>query len=94
MPVKLALFVAPLSIASRLATDNIRSGIKRVAPDAFELEIVDVFEQPSRALQERVLVTPTLLAAANGLRVVGDLSEEGLLDHFLRTLTTPRLNER
>jgi circadian clock protein KaiB len=92
--VQLALFVAPATIGSRLATDNIRSAVGRCAPGTFELEIIDVFEQPSRALQERVLATPTLLASASGMRVVGDLSDETLLDHFLGTLTTPQQAER
>ncbi len=45
---------------------------------AFQLEIIDVLETPGRALQDGVLVTPTLLRISPHpvVRVIGDLSEQ------------------
>jgi hypothetical protein len=53
--------------------------------DPFELEVVEVFDQPRRAMENRILVTPTLLA--RGRRVVGDLDDPTLLDYFLRAVS-------
>ena len=44
--------------------------------DRYEIEIVDVFRDPKRALADRIFMTPTLvrLAPAPVLRIVGTLS--------------------
>ena len=56
------------------------------AEAAFALEIVNVFDDPDRALSARVLVTPTLLAPDFARRLVGDLSERTQLHYFLQGL--------
>jgi circadian clock protein KaiB len=45
--------------------------------DCFELEIVDVLQDPRRALDDGVLVTPTLvrLSPLPAVKIVGDLNE-------------------
>jgi hypothetical protein len=50
-----------------------------------ELEIIDVFSQPKRAIIDGVVVTPTLIGTASARRVVlmGDLADQ---DHLQRTL--------
>ena len=53
---------------------------------SFDLEIVNVYDDPDRALRERVLVTPTLLAPDSARRLVGDLSETAQLHYFLHGL--------
>jgi hypothetical protein len=80
------LFVAPAESGSQLAIRNLTLALERYTANAFSLEIVDVFTAASRALRNRVLVTPTLLAPQSARRVVGDLSEATLLDYFLDTL--------
>jgi hypothetical protein len=85
---KLTLFIAPNSPASSIALANLRSAFARNAAEHIQLEIVDVFSAPERILTERILVTPTLLADGRPGRVIGDLSDAGLLDHFLQSLAT------
>ena len=84
---KLALFVALRSPSAGAAIGNVRAAFERFPNDAFDLEIIDVFEEPERALRERVLVTPTLIARPSGRRVVGDLSDPKILDVYLQSLT-------
>jgi len=82
----LLLFVVSNTPRSMQAIENLRRVLGDVADRSFELEIVNVFEDPERALAERVLVTPTLLAPASSQRIVGDLSELSQLRYFLQTL--------
>lgn len=82
----LALFIAPNSSSSGMAVENIRRALERFEAGTFALETVDVFAAPARALHDRVLVTPTLLAPHCGRRVVGDLNDASLLDYFLQAL--------
>lgn len=55
---------------------------------AHELEIVDMLEQPERALADGIIATPTLLKLRPQpvRRMIGDLSDTSLL---LRTLGGP-----
>ena len=85
-PVLLTLFVAPAESGSQVAIHNLKRCLERFTANTFSLEIVDVFAAASRALRNRVLVTPTLLAPECARRVVGDLSEASRLDYFLDTL--------
>jgi circadian clock protein KaiB len=85
-PIQLVLFLAPDTARSQLAAQNVSAAFRAFEDDAFELETVDVFADPARALRERVLVTPTLLATACGRRIVGDLSDPALLLYFLQSI--------
>ena len=69
-----------------LAIENIRSALERCKEHAFLLETVEIVEFPLRALQQRVLVTPTLFVPACNRHVVGDLNDAGLLDYFLQSV--------
>jgi len=84
--IRLFLFVANDAPRSIIAIENIRQALIELTDRLFSLEIVNVFEDPDRALAERVLVTPTLLAPASARRLVGDLSEKSLLHYFLQGL--------
>ena len=84
-PIVLALFIAPESSLGNLAAQRLRAILERYG-STFELELVDIFSDPQRLLRERVLITPTLLASALGQRVVGDLADDSLVDHFLQSL--------
>jgi len=45
-------------------------------PDTYDLEIIDVLEEPLRALEDGVLVTPTLLRVSpSALSIVGTLED-------------------
>ncbi|MDQ0840009.1 circadian clock KaiB family protein [Sphingomonas faeni] len=83
---QLRLYIARSTPNSARAQHNLAlalEALKGVMPP--ELEIIDVFSQPKRAIIEGVVVTPTLIATATGKRVVlmGDLADQ---DHLQRTL--------
>lgn len=73
---KFRLFVAGQAMNSLQAVANLKSICARYLPDRHEIEIVDVYQLPQRALSEGVLMTPTLVKVAPSpvLRIVGTLS--------------------
>jgi circadian clock protein KaiB len=87
--VQLFLFVANEAPRSIIAIENIKRALTELAELTFLLEIVNVYDDPERALSNRVLVTPTLLAPAAARRLVGDLSEKSQLHYFLQGLPVP-----
>lgn len=87
--VLLYLFVANDAPKSIAAIENIQRALVDLADRHFRLEIVNVYDDPYRALSNRVLVTPTLLAPAAARRLVGDLSEKTQLHYFLAGLPLP-----
>jgi circadian clock protein KaiB len=87
--VVLFLFVANDAPKSIMAIENIQLALAELADRTYALEIVNVYDDPDRALSNRVLVTPTLLAPASARRLVGDLSEKTQLHYFLQGLPVP-----
>ncbi len=83
----LILFVAPGTTRSLFAAQHVSAAFNLFDEHVFDLETVDVFANPARALRERVLVTPTLLAPACGRRIVGDMSDAAILVYFLQSIT-------
>ncbi|MFW5942801.1 MAG: circadian clock KaiB family protein [bacterium] len=76
-PPVLRLFVAGNAPNSQRARANLERINDRYFDHRCQIEIVDVFEQPDLALQQGIVVTPTLLRLAPGplLRIIGDLSD-------------------
>lgn len=73
---KLRLYIAGNAPNSLLAVANCRA-ICAAHFDNVDLEIVDSFEDPERALADGIIVTPTLLKLAPkpGQRLIGNLSD-------------------
>lgn len=57
----LRLYVVAGAPNSTAARSNLASILSTVEPDSYALEIVDCMADPKRALNEGVLVTPTLV---------------------------------
>jgi len=78
---KFRLYVAADAVNSMQAIANLMRFCREHLHDRYEIEIVDVFREPRRALAEGVLMTPTLikLAPAPVKRIVGTLSDESTL---------------
>jgi circadian clock protein KaiB len=74
---KFRLFVAGDALNSAQAQANLASLCRDHLPDRHEIEVVDVFREPKRALAEGILMTPTLLKLAPlpARRIVGTLSQ-------------------
>ncbi len=73
---KFRLYVADDAPNSAQAVANLSALCRTHLPDRHEIEVVDVFREPKRALADRIFMTPTLvkLAPSPVLRIVGTLS--------------------
>jgi len=74
---KFRLYVAGDAANSSQAIANLRALCRAHLPDHCEIEVVDVFKHPARALAEAVFMTPTLIkiSPAPARRIVGSLSQ-------------------
>ena len=73
---KFRLYVAGDALNSAQALANLSAFCQVQLPDRHEIEIVDVFREPKRALADGVFMTPTLvkLAPLPTRKIVGTLS--------------------
>ena len=85
----LTLYIAGSALNSLRALTNLEAICKEYFPGRYQIEIVDIFEDPSRALADKVLVTPTLAKAAPAppIRLVGDLSEKQIVLLALQSIS-------
>jgi circadian clock protein KaiB len=76
--VVLRLYVAEGAPNSVQAIANLEAICREYLPDGHRLEVVDVLEDPQRAMTEGVLVTPSLakLSPVPAATVVGNLSDK------------------
>jgi circadian clock protein KaiB len=74
---KFRLYVAGGAHNSAQAAANLSALCRAYLPGRHEIEVVDVFREPKRALADGILMTPTLvkLAPPPGRRIVGTLSQ-------------------
>lgn len=73
----LKLYVTGQTPRSELAIANLRRICDEALKDSYDLTVIDVLEQPHRAEEDRILVTPTLVKQLPppARRVLGDLSD-------------------
>jgi circadian clock protein KaiB len=74
----LRLFVTGMTPRSTRAIRAVRELCERRLKDRFELEIVDVYQQPQLIQGEQVFATPTLIKyePAPMRRIIGDMSDQ------------------
>jgi circadian clock protein KaiB len=72
------LFVTGASPNSARAISNVKKICEEYLKDRYELEIVDVYQQPSVALDEQVIALPMLIKKAPGMerKLIGDMSDK------------------
>ena len=77
--VVLRLYIAGRAPNSVKAVTNLEAICRQHFKDGYKLEIVDVCEYPRRALDDGILVTPSLakVSPAPGAHVIGNLSDTG-----------------
>lgn len=82
---KFRLYVAGDALNSAHALANLAAICRDHLPDRHEIEVVDVFREPKRALADGIFLTPTLVKLAPGpaRKIVGTLSQA---DTVLRVL--------
>jgi circadian clock protein KaiB len=74
---KFRLYVAGDAQNSVDAIVNLTTICREYLPDRHDIEIMDVFREPARALTDGIFMTPTLvkLAPAPARRIIGNLSQ-------------------
>ena len=72
------LYITHQAPSSLRAESNLKTICRDYFRNNYELEIVDTVEQPLRAMQDGVIITPTLvkLSPEPSWSIVGDLSED------------------
>ena len=81
----LRLYIANGTPHSRTAAETLRLLVREIGEEDCDLEVVDVMDNPAQAIQDGVLVTPTLIRLSPGptLRIIGLLQPR---DSVLRAL--------
>jgi circadian clock protein KaiB len=85
----LRLYVSGSTSKSALAVKNIKRICERYLKNRYDLEVIDLYQQPNLARDEQIVVVPTLIKRSPppSRRLIGDLSnlEEVLLGLDLGT---------
>ena len=73
----LTLYITGTSPRAKVAISNLQRLCENELEGQYELEVVDVLENPQRAEDEKILATPTLIKQLPLplRRVIGDLSD-------------------
>jgi circadian clock protein KaiB len=84
----LRLYVTGSTQRSTRAIANLRRVLESELPDRYDLEVVDVYENPEAAAEHQIIAAPTLikLQPEPVQRMIGDLSDT---DRVLRGLGLP-----
>jgi circadian clock protein KaiB len=74
---KFLLYVGDETANSTRAVANLTAFCREYLPDQHEIEVVNVFKEPKRALTDRVMMTPILirLAPAPLRRIIGTFGD-------------------
>jgi circadian clock protein KaiB len=75
----LRLFVSGNTPRSAAAVANVKRICEQYLAGRYELEVIDVYQQPELARDQQLIAAPTLIKQepAPARRLVGDLSDEG-----------------
>jgi circadian clock protein KaiB len=78
---KFRLYIADDALNSAQAQANLMALCRTYLADRYEVDLVDVFKEPQRALVDGIFMTPTLvrLAPLPVRRIVGTLSQTALV---------------
>lgn len=77
----LKLYITGLTRRSQQALSNLQKVCREYLGDNYELEVIDVYQQPTLAKGEQIIAVPTLIRKLPlpVRRLIGDLSREGKL---------------
>lgn len=81
----LRLFIMGASPNSTRAVSNLKNICEHYLKDRYDLEIIDVYQQPEQAEFAQIIALPLLIKVAPGIerRLIGDMSNK---DRVLRGL--------
>lgn len=74
---QLRLYIVGNAPNSIRAQQNLAKICQEIPPELISLEVIDVLQEPLRALQDKIFVTPVLwkIAPPPEVQIVGDLSD-------------------
>ena len=74
----LKLYITGMTARSQQALRNIKKIIKENPGNNFDLEVIDIYQQPTLAKGDQIIAVPTLIKKlpAPLRRLIGDLSQE------------------
>jgi circadian clock protein KaiB len=77
MVLRLRLYITGSAPNSMRAQANLETICREFCPEHVNIEVIDVLQEPMRALEDKVLVTPTLrkLSPQPTAQIIGDLSD-------------------
>ena len=73
----LRLYVSGSTSKSALAVENIKRICEQHLKNRYDLEVIDIYQQPSLAREEQIVAVPTLIKRSPPplRRLIGDLSD-------------------
>jgi circadian clock protein KaiB len=88
----LRLYVTGMTARSARAVENIRAICDKHLQGRYDLQVIDVYQQPHLAQTEQIVAAPTLIKKAPLplRRLVGDMSSEGRVLLGLDLATRPQ----
>ena len=74
----LRLYVTGATPSSARAIANLKTLCEKHLQDRYELEVIDIYQQPALAAEDQILATPTLVKRLPKplRRLIGDLSDQ------------------
>jgi circadian clock protein KaiB len=87
----LKLYVSGMTPRSRRAIDNLQRLCEEYLLDCYDLEIIDIYQQPGLAKGAQIVAVPTLVRTLPLplRRVIGDLSDQGRILLVLGVVPAP-----
>jgi circadian clock protein KaiB len=74
---QLRLYITGTTARSAQAIANIRALCEEFLPGRYDLEVVDIYQQPGQAVKEQIIAAPTLIKESPipAKRLIGNLSD-------------------
>jgi len=78
-PYVLRLYVTGKTPNSLRAIASVKEVCERYLPSRYNLQVIDIYQQPALAEEDQIIVAPTLVRKSPGplRKVFGDLSDRG-----------------
>lgn len=72
----LRLYITGMTPNSKRAVENVKRICEQHLSGRYELEVIDIYQQPSLAQEEQIIAAPTLIKKLPGplRRLIGDMS--------------------
>lgn len=90
--IHMRLYISRGSPNSRMAVQNIKEIRDLYLPGGCELEVIDLFEEPLRALEDGVMMTPMLLLVSRDppVSIIGNLNDSAPVLQALEVVSDDR----